>query len=53
MNGSVLHIAVNTEETLEVLIPTSKDGRIVREEVLFIGTAQGSMYLMSGSTHCP
>ena len=38
MDGSVLHIAVSTKDALEVLRPVSKDGRIVREEVLSIRT---------------
>ena len=49
MDGSVLHIAVNTNVALEVLRPTNKDERIVREEVLSIKTTQGIMNLMSGS----
>ena len=39
MDVTVLLIAVNTEEALEVLRPASKDGGVVREEVLSIGSA--------------
>ena len=53
MDGSVLHIAVSTEEALEVLRPMSKDGRIVRDEVLSVRIAQGSMNPMSGPIRCP
>ena len=41
MDGSVLHIAVNTEEALKVLRPTYKDGKIVKENFLYIRTTQG------------
>ena len=52
MGGSVLCIAVGTEEALEVLTSMSKDGSIVREEVLSISTVQGSVHLMSGPIYC-
>ena len=53
MDGSVLHIAVTTEEALEVLRPASKDAGIVGDEVLSIRSAQGNVNLMSGPIHCP
>ena len=37
---SVLPFAANTEEALEVLRPTSKDGSVISEEVLSIRTVQ-------------
>ena len=52
MDGSVLHIAVSTLETLEVRRPASKEGRIVRDDVLSIRTTPGSVNLMSGLIHC-
>ena len=52
MDGSVLHIAVSAEEAPEVLRPASKDGNIVREQVLSIRTAQGSVNPVNGSMHC-
>ena len=42
MGASVLHIAVNTEDALEVLSPASKGEGIVREVVLSISTVSFS-----------
>ena len=52
MARNVLHIAFSTEEAQEVLRPTSEDERIVREEVLFIRTAQVNVNLISGLKLC-
>ena len=41
IDGSVQHIAVSTEEVLEVLILAKTDGTIVREEFLPIRTVKG------------
>ena len=46
MDGSVLHIAVTTEEAQEVLRPMSEDGRFVSGEVLSFRTEQRSVNLM-------
>ena len=53
MDGNVLHIVLNIKETLEELRPASNEGSIVRDEVLSVGTAQGSVDLMIGPIHCP
>ena len=39
MDGIVLHVAVSTEEALDVHTSVSKDRSIVREEVVFNRTA--------------
>ena len=52
MARNVQYIAFNTEEAQEVLRPISEDERIVREEVLFIRTAQVNVNLMSGLKLC-
>ena len=52
MDGSVLHVSVSTNEALEVLRPASNDGSIIREEVLSIIAAYGSVDLLSWSMQC-
>ena len=47
-----VHIAVCTDEAMDVHKFASKDKRIVREEVPSVRTAQVSVNLMSMSIHC-
>ena len=50
-DGSLLQIADNIEEAQELLRPPSKDGIIVREDVLSIIASQVSVNLMIASIH--
>ena len=50
-DGSVLRIAFNTEEALEVLRSASKDISIVREDVLFIKAEEKCVKLANGPTN--
>ena len=52
MDGSVLHVAVSTDEALELLRPVRYNGSSVSEEVMSIRTAYGCVDLMSGPIHC-
>ena len=52
IDGSVVYIAVSTEEAMEVLRPLSKDRSIGSEEVPFIRTAYLEYGPMSAFIHC-
>ena len=52
IDGSVQHIAASTEEVPEVLRLAKTDGTIVRDEILSIRTAKGSVILIRGPIHC-
>ena len=52
MHGSVLHIAVSIEETLEWLASVSEDRSTVTEEFMSIRIVYGSVNLMCWPKHC-
>ena len=48
IDGSAPHIAVSTEEALEVIRPVSKDENIISQEVWSIKIAEGHVNMMNG-----